>query len=86
LKKYFNLLIVSKENDEVSIYADISLKCTKGADAKKFVSQNPESVRFIGNGILLVNRDDLFKSLEPIKSLVLISKQKLTYFSLIIFL
>ena len=51
-----------KKNDLVSIYADVSGKCTKGADANAFLRNNNATAKFIGNGLLMVNRDDLFKS------------------------
>ena len=55
-------------NDEVSIYVDLNKNCLKGMNANLFVSKNSESVKYIGNGIALVNRDDLFKSSEPTKT------------------
>ena len=43
-------------------------KCLKGMNANMFVNENSDAVKFLGNGILLVSRDELFKSSDPIKA------------------
>ncbi len=60
----------AKSNDEVSIYVDLFKKCLKGADANAFLlsNSNDENVRFIGNGWLMYDRDEIFKNTENLKS------------------
>ena len=58
----------SRKDDMVSIYADLTIgKCLKGSDASLFVKNNAEKVQFIGNGLLCVDRDDIFKSQQSKK-------------------
>jgi hypothetical protein len=47
---------------------DLFRKCLKGADAGVFVSTNTSGVRFIGNGWLMHDRDEIFKNAENLKS------------------
>ena len=50
-----------KENDTVSVYADMEGKCLKGSDANSYVQSN--KVRFLANGIACISRTDVFKNL-----------------------
>jgi hypothetical protein len=50
-------------HEKVSVYVDISAKCLHGADASKILKlENSNLFRFIGNGILMIDRTDLFNS------------------------
>ncbi|RNA44778.1 methyltransferase NSUN6, partial [Brachionus plicatilis] len=55
------LSLNSKAQDLVSIYADLKGKCLKGSDATNYVLKNRESLKFIGNGWVLFDRDNFFK-------------------------
>ena len=63
-------IIDAKANDEVSIYVDLFGKCLKGADANKFLStgNNLENTKFVGNGWLMFDRDEIFKNSDSLKS------------------
>lgn len=58
-----NFLKDARKDDLVSIYADLTNgKCLKGSDASLFVKNHSDKVQFIGNGLLEVDRDDVFKT------------------------
>lgn len=75
----------AKANDEVSIYVDLFGKCLKGADANKFLStgNNLENTKFVGNGWLMFDRDEIFKNSDSLKSGIGVKTKQLLEFGYI---